>query len=105
DLREVIGRDLPQSVIDQIIAESDMIGDHKIWKEEFLALREESAIISMDREQSHPRIDLKRSNSADDFDLVKTRSLDDRFCDRDVIGTDLFQKEKAKSVRKASQIA
>mmetsp|Transcript_19723 Transcript_19723/g.33946 ORF Transcript_19723/g.33946 Transcript_19723/m.33946 type:complete len:147 (+) Transcript_19723:104-544(+) len=96
DLRAIIGRDLPQNIIDQIIDESDIIGDHKIWKDEFLALADEStaALVNLDqKENKQVRVYLKRSKSADDFDLVKARS-------DNIMGSDQFCIEKAKSVRK-----
>jgi len=103
DLREIIGRDLPQNIIDQIIDESDIIGDNKIWKDEFLALGDTSTALSdMDHQRSQ-RVYLKRSKSADDFDLVKTRSLDKMQSDPDLL--DQFYVEKAKSVRKATRFA
>lgn len=104
DLREIIGRDLPQNIIDQIIDESDIIGDHKIWRYEFLALGEESTAVSnVDHQRRQVRVYLKRSKSADDFDLVKTRSLDKMHSNPDV--SNQFGIEKAKSVRKATQFA
>ena len=109
DLREIIGRDLPQSTIDQIIDESDIIGDHKIWKDEFLALGDESTVgashnLEEHCQQKHVRVYLKRSKSADDFDLVKTQSLDKMNSALDDLGGDQFRIEKAKSVRKATKI-
>ena len=111
DLREVIGRDLPQSVIDQIIDESDIIGDHRIWKDEFLALADESTMSHDEyRQRRQVHVYLKRSRSADDFDLVKTRSLeivypDDEKEEDEDTGTDQFRAAKAKSVRKVTQFA
>lgn len=115
DLRVIIGRDLPQSTIDQIIDESDIIGDHKIWKDEFLALEHEStediANDNIDHDSRHRRqircVYLKRSRSADDFDLVKTRSLEGMYSDSEVslAGNDQFRIEKAKSVRKATKFS
>ena len=51
------------------------------------------------------RVYLKRSRSADDFDLVKTRSLDKMYSfDGDGSSNDdQFKNEKAKSVRKATK--
>ena len=43
--------------------------------------------------------------SADDFDLVKTRSLNKTISAPGVYGTDQFFIEKAKSVRKATRFA
>ena len=107
DLRVIIGRDLPQDTIDQIIHESDIIGDHKIWKDEFLALAEESAtVLGNNGHSQHTRqvrVYLKRSKSADDFDLVKTQSLERMLSDpEDLLGADQFCIEKAKSVRRAN---
>ena len=94
---------MPQSKIYEIIEESDIIGDHKIWKDEFLALAKESAAI---RDESYGKrrapVILKRSRSADDFDLVKTRSLDRLYSDPDVSESQ-FQREKAKSVRRSQE--
>mmetsp|Transcript_3448 Transcript_3448/g.6473 ORF Transcript_3448/g.6473 Transcript_3448/m.6473 type:complete len:737 (+) Transcript_3448:159-2369(+) len=101
DLREIIGRDLPQNIIDRIIDESDIIGDNKIWKDEFLALGDESTALSDMDHQRTQSVYLERSKSADDFDLMKTRSLDKMHSDPDVL--DQFYVEKAKSVRKATQ--
>ena len=105
DLRVIIGRDLPQNIIDQIIDESDLIGDNKIWKDEFLALGEESAAMTHTHQHKQVRVYLKRSKSADDFDLVKTRSLNKTISAPGVHGTDQFSIEKAKSVRKATRFA
>ncbi|KAL9183938.1 hypothetical protein ACHAXT_002024 [Thalassiosira profunda] len=109
NLREIIGRDLPESVIDQIIDESDLIGDHRIWKDEFMALSQESAS-AMDSEADHHRqrdaLYLKRSKSADDFDLVKTRS--DLYAgeeeEEEDTGSFMFRAEKAKSARRAQAV-
>lgn len=105
-MREIIGRDLPQNIIDQIIDEADVVGDHKIWKDEFLALGQEESSTAMGgqchgQQRSAVRVYLKRSRSADDFDLVKTRSLDE---EDDGLGTDQFSIEKAKSVRKQRRV-
>ena len=100
---------MPQNTIDQIIDESDIIGDHKIYKDEFLALSEESAAVSDEQHQhKQVRVYLKRSRSADDFDLVKTRSLESMHSDPEKmndLGADQFCVQKAKSVRKATRFA
>mmetsp|Transcript_19424 Transcript_19424/g.41511 ORF Transcript_19424/g.41511 Transcript_19424/m.41511 type:complete len:824 (+) Transcript_19424:59-2530(+) len=101
DLREIIGRDMPQNIIDRIIDESDIIGDNKIWKDEFLALGGESNATSDNDHQHGQRIYLKRSKSADDFDLVKTESSGTVLSVPDDL--DQFYIEKAKSVRKATK--
>ena len=118
-MRVIIGRDLPQSTIDEIIDESDIIGDHKVWKDGFLALSEESTaglwysavdhrssgMQNNNKRREVVRVYLKRSRSADDFDLVRTRSLDKMYSFDGDGGSndDQFKIEKAKSVRKATK--
>ena len=105
DLRVIIGRDLPENVIDQIIDESDIDGDHKIYKDEFNLLGEESVSVSnADHHEQQKRVSvyLKRSKSADDFDLVKTLSFDNSNPEDSIDQEHLFGIEKAKSVRKAT---
>ena len=105
DIRQIVGRDLPQSIIDQIIDESDITRDHKIWKDEFLALAGETCATDDIHQRKSVRIILKRSNSADDFDLVQTRSIDSVRSDlSELLGDEQFCIEKAKSVRKKKQI-
>ena len=106
DLRKIIGRDLPQSILDQIIDESDITRDHKIWKEEFLALAEEShAVDFLNNQRKSLRVYLKRCSSADDFDLMKTRSVESVSSSDRSDREDRFLVEKGKSVRKVTQFA
>eukprot|EP00970_Alexandrium_tamarense_P011230 scaffold2409_cov230-Alexandrium_tamarense.AAC.10 len=117
NLREILGKDLPLNIIDQIIDEADITRDHKIWKEEFMALAEESVGIGNDddvprRKSLH--FVLKRSKSADDFeDTMKHDFGKDAIADVELTwsasdetignGEDQFNVEKAKSIRKASR--
>ena len=117
NLREILGKDLPLNIIDQIIDEADITRDHKIWKEEFMALAEESVGIGND-DDVHRRKSLhfvlKRSKSADDFeDTMKHDFGKDAIADVELTwsasdetignGEDQFNVEKAKSIRKASR--
>ena len=98
---------MPESVIDQIIDESDLIGDHRIWKDEFMALSQESASAmdsGADRHRQRDALYLKRSKSADDFDLVKTRSGLYAEDEEEDTGSFMFRSAKAKSVRKAQAV-
>lgn len=100
-MREIIGHNLPQSTLDRIIDESDIIGDHKIWKDEFLALGAESN--AANNTHHFAPVYLTRSKSADDFDSVQAQSFESKTSDLSFLGTDQFSIEKAKSVRKASR--
>ena len=64
--------------MNEIIDESDIIGDHRIWKSKFVALRDESVPVNNVRifEEAPRRLHLKRCSSAGDFDLVRGRGCD-----------------------------
>jgi len=110
DVRQIVGRDLPQSIIDQIIDESDITRDHKIWKEEFLALAQETIPIDHPHQRKLSLLTLlKRSNSASDMEFVlplDLHNLNDSITSELSAddGDEQFNLQKAKSVRKAAKI-
>lgn len=104
NLKEILG-DLPESVFDQIIEESDLTCDHKISRFEFMALLDEKDEYLPDDKRKPLHFKLKRSNSADDLDFL-ARLTSDRIVNESSASfecdppDEIFMMEKAKSVRK-----
>ena len=117
-MKDILGDKLSQQTLDRIIDEADIIGDHKIWKDEFMALARESFNDTSDEENyqhqddtSHKtmrascfefdyenriqeRADLKRLPQCNINSLLQDIDLGD-------LGASQFGIEKEKSLRKA----
>lgn len=103
-MKEILG-DLPESVFDKIIEESDLTRDHKISRFEFMALLDEKDEYIPADKRKPLHFQLRRASSADDLDFL-LRLKSDRIANESSASFDsdppdeIFLMEKAKSVRK-----
>lgn len=58
NLKDILGGKLSQKMLDRIIDEADIIGDHKVWKDEFMALAKESLDDASDEEDNQHQKDV-----------------------------------------------
>ena len=95
NLKDILGGKLSQEMLDRIIDEADIIGDHKVWKDEFMALAKESFDDASDEEENQHQKDVtdkistgsegRRGRAAScfaDYEYVNAESLN---CIRAVI--------------------
>ena len=88
NLKDILGGKLSQKMLDRIIDEADIIGDHKVWKDEFMALAKESFADASDEEDDQREKDVtdtirtgsegRRGHAAScfaEFDYVNAESL------------------------------
>lgn len=88
DLRDFLGKDLPQSLLERMIDEADVNDDRKVSYNEFLGLWEDDTAFQSAREEVNSR----RLSSSMDADLGKELdNMED--------GTDFFDLQKVMSCR------
>jgi hypothetical protein len=61
NLKDILGGKLSQKMLDRIIDEADIDGDHKVWKDEFMALAKESFADASDEEDDQHQKDVTRN--------------------------------------------
>lgn len=105
DLREILGNELPGSLIDQIIFEADKTKDHKIWKDEFMALAKEADDADdtySSRRRSVNDKEFRRSATVGSTYTDTSSSADSENGGSSELRAELFADAKAKSVRNHS---
>jgi hypothetical protein len=119
DLKDILGGMLSQKILDRIIDEADIIGDHKVWRDEFMALAEESFHDASDGEDNQHQQDVTQNvrtvsggsrdlaascSAVFDYEITESlNSIQEVIDEIDIndLGANQFSIEKAKSVRKA----
>ena len=116
NLKDILGDKISQNTLDRIIDEADIAGDHKIWRNEFMVLANESfAVDHYDNDdddhvmESEPRpVSLAKSLGhqpfvlGTDFTFESMDSISD-YDDDDDHGSHHFGAERMKSLRKAKK--
>jgi calcium-dependent protein kinase len=116
NLKDILGDKISQNTLDRIIDEADIAGDHKIWRNEFMVLANESfAVDHYDNDdddtvmENEPRpVSLAKSLGhqpfvlGTDFTFESMDSISD-YDDDDDHGSQYFGAERMKSLRKAKK--
>ena len=116
NLKDILGDRISQNTLDRIIDEADIAGDHKIWRDEFMVLANESfAVDHYDNDdedyamESEPRpVSLTKSLGhqpfalGTDFTFESISSISD-YDDEEDHESHHFGVERMKSIRKAKK--